>query len=164
MKQMTLAEVAVSENLDLGTSSWFRIDQERIHQFAEATEDRQWIHVDEERAKDSEMGGTIAHGFLVLSLLPKLFFEVVQFVDVERMINYGTDKVRFIAPVPSGSEIQLQTKIVSARRRLGGVLMRIQGSIHLRDPEKENEVGRRCLVTEMLFLGFERSADEDEDS
>lgn len=164
MKQMTLAEVAVSENLELGTSSWFRIDQERINQFAEATEDRQWIHVDEDKAKESELGGTIAHGFLVLSLLPKLFFEVVQFNDIERMINYGTDKVRFIAPVPSGGEIQLHTKIVSARRRLGGVLMRIQGSIHLRDPEKENEVGRRCLVTEMLFLGFERSSDEAGDS
>lgn len=154
MKQMTLADIEASNDLDLGGSSWFRIDQQRIVQFAEATEDRQWIHIDEERAKETEFGGTIAHGFLVLSLLPKLFFEVVEFVDLERMINYGIDKVRFLAPVPAGSEIQLRTRIVSARRRLGGVLMRIQGNIHLRDANKEDELGRRCLVTEMLFLAF----------
>lgn len=161
MKQLTLAEVAVSEDLDLGGSGWFRIDQDRISNFAEATEDRQWIHVDEARAKETEFGGTIAHGFLVLSLLPKLFFELVEFVDMERMINYGIDKVRFMAPVPAGSEIQLRTKIVSARHRIGGVLMRIQGNIHLRDRSKPDELGKRCLVTEMLFLGFSRDAKTD---
>lgn len=160
MKQMTLAEVIASEDFDLGGSPWFRIDQERISSFAESTEDRQWIHVDEERARETEFGGTIAHGFLVLSLLPKLFFEIVEFVDLERMINYGIDKVRFMAPVPAGSEIQLRTKIVSARRRMGGVLMRIQGNIHLRDTAKKDELGRRCLVTEMLFLAFGPASSE----
>lgn len=160
MKQLTMAELEASEDLDLGGSTWFQIDQSRITNFAEATEDRQWIHIDEERARETEFGGTIAHGFLVLSLLPKLFFEIVEFVDLERMINYGIDKVRFLAPVPAGSEVQLQAKIVSARRRLGGVLMRIQGNIHLRDPSKEGELGRRCLVTEMLFLAFGQESED----
>ena len=151
MKELSLEEVVAAKDLDLGASSWFAIDQERIHNFAEATEDRQWIHVDVERARESELGGTIAHGFLLVSLLPKLFFEVVRFTDMERMINYGVDKVRFIAPVPSGSEVQLRTKIISARRRLGGVLMKIHGEIFLRATE------RRCLATEMLFLAFPRT-------
>ena len=148
MKQMTLEEVLASQQVDLGESSWFGIDQKRINLFAEATEDRQWIHVDEARAASSELGTTIAHGFLVVSLLPKLFFEVVTFSDMERMINYGIDKVRFISPVPSGGEVQLRTRILSARKRLGGVLMRIQGEIWLRASE------RRAVITEMLFLAF----------
>ena len=153
MLELTLAEVLAADDMDLGASSWFPIEQDRIDRFAEATEDRQWIHVDQERARESELGGTIAHGFLLVSLLPKLFFEVVTFTDMERMINYGVDKVRFISPVPSGGEIQLRTRILSARKRIGGVLMRIHGEIYLRATD------RRCLVTEMLFLAFPKGSD-----
>lgn len=155
MKELTLEEVVTARDLDLGASSWFPIDQERIDGFAEATEDRQWIHIDRERASQTELGGTIAHGFLLVSLLPKLFFEVVHFTDMERMINYGIDKVRFIAPVPSGGEIQLRTRILSSRRRLGGILMRIHGEMFLRSTD------RRCLVTEMLFLAFPKAPPTD---
>ena len=151
MKELTLEEVAAAQDMDLGASSWFKIEQERIDRFAAATEDRQWIHVDVDRASQSELGGTIAHGFLLVSLLPKLFFEVVRFTDMERMINYGVDKVRFISPVPSGSEVQLRTRILSSRRRMGGLLMKIHGEMILRATE------RRCLVTEMLFLAFPAS-------
>lgn len=153
MKQLTLAEVVEAQEVDLGSSPWLTIEQPRIDQFAEATEDRQWIHVDAERAKDTEIGSTIAHGFLVLSLLPKLFFDLVEFTDMERMINYGTDKVRFISPVPAGGEVRLSAHILSARRRLGGILMRIRGQMYLRATE------RRVLVTEMLFLAFPREND-----
>jgi acyl dehydratase len=146
--KLTLAEVLEAEDLELGTSSWFPIDQDRIDRFAEATEDRQWIHVDVERAKEGEFGTTIAHGFLILSLLPKLFFEVVELTDMGRMINYGIDKVRFLSPVPSGGEVHLKVRLLSGRRRSGGVMMRIRGDIYLR------ENNRRALVTEMLFLAF----------
>lgn len=146
--QMTLAEVLEARDLEVGHGPWFEIDQGRIDAFAEATEDRQWIHVDPQRAAETEFGGTIAHGFLLMSLLPKLFFEVVEFTDMERIINFGVDKVRFMAPVPSGDAVRLTVRILSGRRRSGGVLMRIRGEIHLRSS------GRRALVTEMLFLVF----------
>ena len=147
--KLTLAEVLAAQDLDAGTSGWLRIDQERIDRFADTTEDRQWIHVDVERAaRESEVGGTIAHGFLLLALLPKLFFEVLEFTDLGRMINFGVDKVRFLRPVPAGSEINLRVRIVSGRKRAGGVLMRIRGEMFCRQLE------RRVLVTEMLFLAF----------
>ena len=155
MKQLTLEETLAVKNLDLGASRWFPIDQERINGFAEATEDRQWIHVDQERAKQTEIGTTIAHGYLMMSLLPSLFFELVKFSDMGMMINFGLDKVRFIAPVPTGSEVQLRAKLISARRRLRGVLMRIRGEMFLRS------TGRRCLSTEVLFLAFTAASREE---
>ncbi len=154
---LTLADTLTVKDLDLGASSWFHVDQDRINGFAEATEDRQWIHVDEERAKESEMGGTIAHGYLMMSLLPNLFFELVTFTDMGMMINFGLDKVRFIRPVPSGSEVQLRAKLISARKRAGGVLMRIRGEMYLKSTDK------RTLTTEVLFLAL-RKEDEDEAS
>ncbi len=155
--KLTLADTLTVKDLDLGASSWFRVDQDRINGFAEATEDRQWIHIDEERAKESEMGGTIAHGYLMMSLLPNLFFELVTFTDMGMMINFGLDKVRFIRPVPSGSEVQLRAKLISARKRAGGVLMRIRGEMYLKSTDK------RTLTTEVLFLALrkeEESGDE----
>jgi len=147
--KLTLAEALEVKNLDLGASEWFPVDQKRINGFAEATEDRQWIHVDEERAKETEMGGTIAHGYLMMSLLPNLFFQLVEFTDMGMMINFGLDKVRFMRPVPSGSEVQLRAKLISARKRARGVLMRIRGEMYLRDS------GKRALTTEVLFLAFQ---------
>ena len=155
MKQLTLADTLDVKDLDLGASRWFRVDQDRITGFAEATEDRQWIHVDEERARETDYGGTIAHGYLLMSLLPNLFFELVEFTDMGMMINFGLDKVRFIAPVPSGSEVQLRAKLISARKRLRGVLMRIRGEMFLRS------TNRRCLTTEVLFLAFTADSDEE---
>ncbi len=148
-KTLTFAEALESKDRELGTSDWFPVEQSRIDQFADATEDHQWIHVDRERAAKSELGTTIAHGFLVVSLLPKLFFDIVSFPEMSRMINFGMDKVRFMSPVPAGDSVRLRVMLVSARRRAGGVLMRIRGEIFLRSS------GRRALVTEMLFLGFD---------
>jgi len=91
---------------EVGVSPWLEIPQSRIDQFAEATGDFQWIHVDPKRAKDSPFGGTIAHGFLTLSMLPRLTESTFEFSDRKMGVNYGLNKVRFTAPVPAGAKIR----------------------------------------------------------
>src|SRR3954467_1617102 len=92
---MTLAELEGAVDRDLGAGSWFEITQERIDAFAEATDDRQWIHVDPDRAAEGPFGTTIAHGYLMLSLMPVLMGEIVNIGDAVMGVNYGTDKIRF---------------------------------------------------------------------
>ncbi len=91
---------------EVGVSPWVEILQERIDLFAKATGDFQWIHVDPEREKQSPFGGTIAHGFLTLSMLPKLSESTFEFSDRKMGVNYGLNKVRFTAPVPAGAKIR----------------------------------------------------------
>jgi acyl dehydratase len=91
---------------EVGISPWMEVSQERIDLFAKATEDFQWIHVDPKRAKDSPFGGTIAHGFLTLSMLPKLSESTFEFSDRKMGVNYGLNKVRFTAPLPAGAKIR----------------------------------------------------------
>ena len=91
---------------EVGVSPWVEVSQQRIDQFAKATEDFQWIHVDPKRAKDSPFGTTIAHGFLTLSMLPKLSESTFEFSDRKMGVNYGLNKVRFTAPVPAGAKIR----------------------------------------------------------
>ncbi len=91
---------------ECGVSPWVEINQARIDEFARATEDFQWIHCDPERAKTSPFGGTIAHGFLTLSMVPKLSESTFSFSDRRMGVNYGLNKVRFTAPVPSGARIR----------------------------------------------------------
>ena len=91
---------------DIGTSSWVTIEQERIDKFAEATGDHQWIHVDPERAKDGPFGSTIAHGYLTLSLIPALGWEVYTIEGARLSVNYGLNKLRFITPVKVGSRVR----------------------------------------------------------
>ncbi len=100
---LTLAELEASEDLDLGTSDWETIDQSQIDLFAEATHDHQWIHVDPELAAQGPFGTTVAHGYLSLSMLPYFVSQVLNVSDVRMGINYGTEKIRFTAPVPVGS-------------------------------------------------------------
>ena len=98
---------------DLGPSDWITVDQAMIDKFAEATGDHQWIHVDVERAKREMPGGkTIAHGYLTLSLVPRLASTLVKVAQVSRGVNYGSNKVRFTSTVPAGSRIRLHQKIV----------------------------------------------------
>ena len=100
----------------LGTSDWVEITQERINRFADATGDHQWIHVDEERAKDGPFGRTIAHGYLTLSLLP-LFYSTIYSIEGVRMgINYGANKVRFLNPVPVGSRLRGSIEVGEVKR------------------------------------------------
>jgi acyl dehydratase len=91
---------------EIAQSPWVEMPQERIDLFAKATEDYQWIHVDPARAKDSPFGTTIAHGFLTLSMLPKLIESTFEFSDRKMGVNYGLNKVRFTAPVPAGAKIR----------------------------------------------------------
>jgi acyl dehydratase len=92
---------------ELGRSRWFEIGQDRIATFADATDDHQWIHIDPERAaRESPFGGTVAHGFLTLSLLPSMLADVLAMADAKLVVNYGLNKVRFPAPVPAGSRVR----------------------------------------------------------
>lgn len=101
-----IADLEARVGQEIGLSPWYEVTQARIDAFAEATEDRQWIHVDRERARTSPFGSTIAHGFLTLSLLPKLAADAVELSDRSMGVNYGLGRVRFTAPVPSGSRIR----------------------------------------------------------
>ncbi|MFI6286242.1 MaoC family dehydratase [Streptomyces sp. NPDC051018] len=106
---------------ELGHSDWLEVDQKRIDLFAEATGDHQWIHVDPERAADGPFGKTIAHGYLTLSLLPSLLPQVLRVEGMKMGINYGTNKVRFPAPVPVDSRLRASVTLKSAEEAGGGV-------------------------------------------
>ena len=105
----------------LGSSDWHEITQERVNLFAEATGDHQWIHVDPERAKDGPFGGTIAHGYLTMSLGPVLMPEVVTVTGFSLALNYGLNKLRFPSPVPVGSKLRLSVELVDVEDVPGGV-------------------------------------------
>jgi acyl dehydratase len=108
-----LAELRACIGQEVAVSDWETITQERIDQFAEATGDHQWIHVDPERAATGPFGATIAHGFLTLSMLPHFFQSSIEVLDVKMGINYGLNRVRFTSPVPVGSELRARMKLIS---------------------------------------------------
>jgi acyl dehydratase len=121
----------------LGHSEWLEITQERVDQFAEATGDHQWIHVDPERAaKESPFGGPIAHGYLTLSLLPMLATQIVEFTGFRMTVNYGTEKVRFPAPVPVGSRVRGSAVLDSAEPIEGGVHVLITVTVEIEGSSK----------------------------
>lgn len=105
----------------LGVSAWKQVDQARINLFADATDDHQWIHVDPERAKEGPFGGPIAHGFLTLSLVIPLWTDLVSVEGFSLAVNYGLNKVRFPAPLPSGGRIRLDATLGDVRDVSGGV-------------------------------------------
>ena len=103
----SLDEIRARVGQPIGSSDWIEVDQDRIEQFADATDDHQFIHVDQELAAQSPFGGTIAHGFLSLSLLSRMAADVMLVPDTTRMaVNYGLDRVRFLAPVKSGKRVR----------------------------------------------------------
>lgn len=110
----TLPDLAACVGQQVATSEWVTITQEQINQFAQATGDHQWIHVDLERAKAGPFGAPIAHGFLTLSLIPTFFENALQVVQVRMGVNYGLNKVRFIAPVPVGSRLRAHLKLLQS--------------------------------------------------
>jgi acyl dehydratase len=109
----TLQEVAALVGQELAVSDWVTITQEQINQFAQATGDHQWIHVDVERAKAGPFGAPIAHGFLTLSLLPQFFDSAFRIVESRMGVNYGLNRVRFMAPVPVGSRLRARMKLLA---------------------------------------------------
>ena len=117
----SLDELKALVGQEVAVSDWVQISQERVNQFAEATGDYQWIHLDVERCKrESPYGGPIAHGYLTLSLLPMLMQNSVRMTDVRMGVNYGVNKVRFPAPVPVGSKVRSRTKVLSVEDIEGG--------------------------------------------
>jgi acyl dehydratase len=110
----TLQDLAACVGQEVAVSDWITITQEQVNQFAEATGDHQWIHVDVERAKAGPFGGPIAHGFLTLSLLPRFFDTALHVVESRMGVNYGLNRVRFMAPVPVGGRLRARMKLVSS--------------------------------------------------
>ena len=134
----------------IGTSEWVVVDQAMIDKFAEATGDHQWIHVDVERAKQEMPGGkTIAHGYLTLSLLPLLSQGICTIRKRSRGINYGSNKVRFTAPVPAGSRVRLHQTLKNVEDIEGGGRMTFDSQIEVEGND------RPALVAETLSLAFD---------
>ncbi|MFJ3789849.1 MaoC family dehydratase [Kitasatospora sp. NPDC090091] len=125
----SLADLTAAVGTELGTSEWHTVDQSRIDLFAEATGDHQWIHVDPERAKESRFGSTIAHGYLTLSMIPVLAKECYGVEGVRMALNYGSDKVRFPAPLPVGTAIRATAELVSAAEVPGGAQVVVRFTI-----------------------------------
>ncbi|MDX1499957.1 MAG: MaoC family dehydratase [Woeseiaceae bacterium] len=137
------------EGVEIGLSDWIVIDQQRINQFAEATSDHQWIHVDIERARRELPGGTtIAHGYLTLALIPGLTGHFLEVPNLERAINYGVNKVRFYTPVPSGARVRARATVLQARSRAGALLLTSEVRIEI-DGER-----KPACVAETLGMYF----------
>ena len=139
------------EGMEVGVSDWAVIDQNRIDQFAEATADHQWIHVDTERAaKEMPNGKTIAHGYLTLALIPALTGKFVEVPNLARAINFGVNKVRFYTPVPVGARVRARATVVKAQRRAGALLLTSEVRIEVEDEKKP------ACVAETLGMYFFR--------
>ena len=132
----SIAELLGAAGAPVGTTDWTTLSQDRIDQFAEATGDHQWIHVDVERAKAGPFGATIAHGYLTLSLCAPFLGELVQVGGISMGINYGIDKARFIAPVPAGSRVRAHGEVVSVTEVPGGAQAVVRLTIELEGSEK----------------------------
>ncbi|MDX1657474.1 MAG: MaoC family dehydratase [Nitriliruptorales bacterium] len=137
-----------AEDVELGTSDWLEVTQQMIDQFADATGDHQWIHVDPEKAANGPFGQTIAHGYLTVSLLPQLVGGMVEVPDSKMGINYGIDKMRLTAPVPSGSRVRAQARLKDAKEKGGGILYRLDVQVDIEDQE------RPALVGTVLYMVY----------
>ncbi|SDI21977.1 Acyl dehydratase [Variovorax sp. OV700] len=110
----TLQDLAACVGQEVAVSDWITVTQEQVNQFAEATGDHQWIHVDVERAKAGPFGGPIAHGFLTLSLLPRFYESAFEVAESRMGVNYGLNRVRFMSPVPVGKRLRARMKLLTA--------------------------------------------------
>ncbi len=145
----SIEDAKALEGEEVGLSDWVVIDQHRIDQFAEATGDYQWIHVDTERAaREMPNGRTISHGYLTLALIPSLTGDFVEVANLARAINFGMNKVRFYAPVPVGSKLRARAKLLQARSRGGALLLTSETRL-----EVEGERKPAC-VAETLGMYF----------
>lgn len=145
------ADIKAYEGKEVGVSDWILVDQARINHFADATEDHQWIHVDVERAsRELPVGTTIAHGYLLISLMPRLLDTFVEFVGLKRVINYGLNEVRFKNMVPAGKRVRLRTSLLSARQRAGGLQVILENTLEI-----EGEVKPACTAEVIVLYFFE---------
>ncbi len=115
-----LDEVRAHAGRELGVSEWYEVTQAEIDAFAEVTGDHQWIHVDPERARETPFGGTIAHGFYVLSLAPRFSYALYTFEGFAFALNYGLNRVRFVSPMPVGGQMRMRAKLISVDDVAGG--------------------------------------------
>ena len=145
-----LADLAQYLGKEIGVSDWFTVDQEIIDKFADATGDHQWIHVDVERAKREMPGGkTIAHGYLTLSLVPRLAQTIYRVKKRSRGLNYGSNRIRFTGQVPAGSRIRLRQKIKAVDPVEGGVRITSESTVEVEGSE------RPALVAETIGMQFD---------
>ena len=138
-QEFSLANAEAFVGRELGVSGWVTMDQQRIDQFAECTDDHQWIHTDVERAKrDSPLGATIAHGYLTLAMLaPSTFEVVIKPAGISQALNYGLDRVRFIAPVKAGARVRNRIKLLAAEARGDGrMLLTTENTIEIEGEPK----------------------------
>jgi acyl dehydratase len=153
--EFTLSEIPRFVGQELGVSSWITVDQSRIDQFAECSGDRQWIHVDVERAKrESPYRAPIAHGYLTLSLVAPLQMEIGAVpTDAAAAFNYGLDKVRFLAPVKAGARVRLRVALIDVERKGGGVVLKTSNTLEIEGSDKP------ALIAESLALITPRKVD-----
>lgn len=129
-------EIAAAVGEELGVSEWVGISQERIDLFAEATGDRQWIHIDPERAADGPFGSTIAHGYLTLSMLPSLGAQVFAFAGHVARVNYGLNKVRFVAPVKVDSKVRNRVQVLEVKDLDRGQQVTLQHTVEIQGNDR----------------------------
>ena len=133
----------------LGYSSWKKITQKNINNFATATEDYQWIHINKKKAKnESPYKNTIAHGYYSLSLLPKFVYEVWECKKIKLILNYGTEKIRFISPVITGNYIRANISVLDAKDYKGGILLTSKINIEIKD---HNKIALAAETLSMLY-------------
>ena len=146
MKEVAFNDLHTLVGQETGVSDWLEITQERVNQFADATGDHQWIHVDVERA-NREMGGPIAHGYLTLSLIPFLGAGMLPVKGVTRGINYGSDKVRFTSMVRVGKRVRMRQKLIGAEPKAGGMQIKNECTIEI-----EGEDRPACIAETISVL------------
>lgn len=134
---------------ELGPTEWFEVTQERIDRFAEATDDPQWIHTDPVRAAEGPFGTTIAHGYLTLALLVPIAYELLPVEDTALALNYGLNRVRFPAPVPSGSRIRGRLRVETVDELAGGVQVTTAATV-------ERDGGEKPVCVAELVVRFVR--------
>jgi acyl dehydratase len=143
-----MATLRESAGTHLGYTDWREMTQERVDAFADVTEDHNYIHVDVERAKASPFGGTIAHGYLSLSLLAPVTQQLLQVTDASMSVNYGMDKLRFPAPLPVGAQWRGGAEIAGVEEIRGGLQVKVVATIEVKDTAKP------ALVAECLFRHY----------
>ena len=145
----TVEELTAAVGRPVGSSDWLLVDQERVDAFADATGDHQWIHVDRERAAESPFGGTIAHGYLTLSLLPLLGAQIFSLDTPGAKLNYGVNKVRFPAPLKVGRRIRAHASVAGVAELPTGTQLTLGWTIEIEDEPKP-----ACVAeTVVLLLG-----------
>jgi acyl dehydratase len=143
----TFEEIEAAAGEEIGTTDWVEITQERVDQFADATDDHQWIHVDQEKAKAGPFGGTIAHGYLTLSLIPWLGSQVFTVETEGAKLNYGLNKVRFPNPVPVGARIRATVTVGEVTELPAGRQLTMKFVIEIEDQDKP-----ACVAETVVLL------------